>query len=479
MKNRKLCQWLCMLLAALVLCGSVTLTTNTTEVHAASNQEKVFTYLVSNLGLNAAGASGIMANIQCESSFNPDASGSGGKFYGICQWGYERKTALYTYCKENGYIASSLEGQLHYLEYELRNEYDSLLTKLQQIENSASGAYQAGYDWCYYFERPGDIEATSAKRGVLARDTYWPEYNTYKVLPFISYIETQNGTLFEGTAQIRGWAADGDEVVRVEARINGITVSGMMTKRGDVDAAYPEYTEEKKGFLIEILPKDLLDGENNAELVAYTKTGASYPVGSITFTYTKLDHVVPVISDVTVSDVSETGYMVSCTVTDESGIDRVMFPTWTEWNGQDDLVQDWKHADSCKGTIDPETNRVTFRVDSSAHRHEAGTYITHIYAYDSYGNLAMAVTGCEVPLGTVMYGDVDDSSQVEAADALEVLRHVTELIQLDRRGLEAADVNADDKVDAADALLILKRVVNLIDVFPAEQSGQNQGSVLE
>lgn len=479
MKNRKLCQWLCMLLAALVLCGSVTLTTNTTEVHAASNQEQVFTYLVSNLGLNAAGASGIMANIQCESSFNPDASGGGGKFYGICQWGYERKSALYTYCKENGYSASSLEGQLHYLEYELRNNYDGLLKKLQQIENSASGAYQAGYDWCYYFERPGNIEATSAKRGALARDTYWPEYSTYKVLPFISYIETKNGTAFTGKAQIRGWAADGDEVVRVEARINGTTVNGMMTKRGDVDAAYPDYTEEKKGFLIEILPKDLLDGENNAELVAHTKSGASYPVGSITFTCTELDRVVPVISDVIVSEVSETGYTVSCTVTDENGIDRVMFPTWTTWNGQDDLAQDWKYAESCKGTIDPETNRVTFRVDSSAHRYEADTYITHIYAYDSYGNLAMAVTGCEVPLGAVLYGDVNGDSNVTTVDALDTLKYVTALEQLDRRGQVAADVDANEKVEATDALLILKKVVNLIDVFPAEQAGQNQGSVLE
>lgn len=478
MKKRKLCQWLCMLLAALVLCGSVTLTTNKTEALAASNEEQIFTYLVSNLGLKAAGACGILANIQCESSFDPTASGSGGKFYGICQWGYERKSALYTYCQENGYSASSLEGQLHYLEYELRNDYASLLGKLQQVENSASGAYQAGYDWCYDFERPGDIEAASAKRGALARDTYWPKYSSYTTLPFVSCIDTKNGTVFAGKVQIQGWAIDGDEVARVEARINGGTVNATMTKREDVDAAYPEYTQEKKGFLIEIPSKNLLDGENTAQLVAYTKTGVSCSIGSVSFICTGFDHTAPVISDVTVSDVSESGYTVTCTVTDESGIDKVVFPTWTAWNGQDDLTKNWQNAESCKGTIDPVTNKVTFRVDTASHRGEVDTYITHIYAYDNCGNLAVAATGCDVPLGTVAFGDVDGSTEVTAADALEVLQYVTELKDLDRRGLLAADVNADEKVTAPDALLILKKVVNLITVFPAEQAGQNQDTVL-
>ncbi len=38
-----------------------------------------------------------------------------------------------------------------------------------------------------------------------------------------------------------------------------------------------------------------------------------------------------------------TGYTVECDVSDNAGIDRVQFPTWTPWkDGQDDLVGDWQ-----------------------------------------------------------------------------------------------------------------------------------------
>lgn len=455
-----------MLLAALVLCSSITLTSNTKEAYAASNQEQVFAYLTTNLGLNAAAACGIMANIQAESSFNPNASGGGGTFYGICQWGYERKSALYSYCSENGYEASSLEGQLHYLEYEVRNSYGSLYKSLLETENDASGAYQAGYDWCYYFERPGNRESVSASRGASARDKFWPEYCDYKVLPFISYIETADGTAFEKKACIEGWAIEGSGIARVTAVVNGSAVEGKLKDRKDIAEAYPDYPDKQQGFTVEIMPKDIVDGENTATLFAYTASGEEYEIGSVTFTCTELDRTAPIVSDIQVSDVSEFGYTVTCRVSDESGISRVLFPTWTVQNGQDDLQKGWRTSELCLGVIEGDT--VTYRVNVLDHNCESGDYVTHIYVYDNYENCAVAGADCKVPEGAVLFGDIDGNRAVTSADALMALRHTVGLIRLNTQQLLAGDVDGDEIVGAFDALLILRRVVNLEGKFPAE-----------
>jgi hypothetical protein len=90
----------------------------------------------------------------------------------------------------------------------------------------------------------------------------------------------------------------------------------------------------------------------------------------------------PVISDVTISNVSADGYTVTCTVTDNWGINKVVFPTWTLLNDQDDLASNF--MDTQKGTKDGDT--YTFNVKALDHNNEGGKYITHIYAIDKGGN---------------------------------------------------------------------------------------------
>ena len=89
------------------------------------------------------------------------------------------------------------------------------------------------------------------------------------------------------------------------------------------------------------------------------------------------DTAQPSISNVTISDVDITGYTVSCNVSDNVGVTNVTFPTWTTYNGQDDLQ--WH-----EGTISG--NTASYRVNISEHSNEVGQYITHIYAYDAAGN---------------------------------------------------------------------------------------------
>jgi hypothetical protein len=142
----------------------------------STNKGKIFTFLTGNMGLNMAAACGVIANIYCESGFNPNALGDKGTSYGICQWHNSRYHNLKVYCKRNGYDYTTLEGQLHFLEHELNNSYAATLKLLTSLDNDAEAAYYAGYSWCYNFEKPKNYPSVSVTRGHLARDKYWAAY---------------------------------------------------------------------------------------------------------------------------------------------------------------------------------------------------------------------------------------------------------------------------------------------------------------
>jgi len=86
----------------------------------------------------------------------------------------------------------------------------------------------------------------------------------------------------------------------------------------------------------------------------------------------------PTITNARITDVNDDGFTITCDVTDtDSGIDSVYFPTWTDANGQDDII--W-HRASISG------NTASYRVLYSQHNNEFGTYSVHVYAYDKAGN---------------------------------------------------------------------------------------------
>ena len=165
---------------------------------AASNEETIYNYLTGTMHLNQAAASGALANIYKESSFNPNATGDGRTSYGICQWHNERWTSLKNYCNNNGYDWTTLNGQLHYLDYELKNYYPGVYSTLTSVANTADGAYNAGYKWCYSYEIPDNKEAVSVERGNLAKNTYWPQYgnNLQSTAETASFISRSDGVWF-------------------------------------------------------------------------------------------------------------------------------------------------------------------------------------------------------------------------------------------------------------------------------------------
>lgn len=99
----------------------------------------------------------------------------------------------------------------------------------------------------------------------------------------------------------------------------------------------------------------------------------------------------PEISNVRISEVTPNGFRVTCMVSDLSGVKTVKMPTWSDRNGQDDLV--W-HEATLSG------NTATFYVRTTDHKSETGSYTTHIYADDTRGNTSStAAPAIHVPFG--------------------------------------------------------------------------------
>ena len=157
---------------------------------AAEDYEgQIYRFLTGTLGLNAAAACGILGNLHVETggtfspaTYNPNDSG-GTRSFGICQWNNgraagDRYGALTTWCAANGYDAYSLEAQLRFMQHELESTPYYRLAALKAVDNTAEGAYTATQIFAVYYE--GCNAASHARRGELARDTYWPKYGAVK-----------------------------------------------------------------------------------------------------------------------------------------------------------------------------------------------------------------------------------------------------------------------------------------------------------
>ena len=147
-------------------------------------------------------------------------------------------------------------------------------------------------------------------------------------------------------------------------------------------------------------------GTYRCKMAAWVNGKMGTKSNEIYFEVEETDTTPPVITDVVVSDVSTLGYTITCTVSDDGGIDRVQFPTWTLNNDQDDIQPDWGSNAIASGTI--QGNTVTYRVNDSDHNYEKGTYRTHIYAYDIYGNYTTVgvdvnVENQYIPIASVSY----------------------------------------------------------------------------
>lgn len=94
-----------------------------------------------------------------------------------------------------------------------------------------------------------------------------------------------------------------------------------------------------------------------------------------------------------VSNITSEGYTVTARITGLDNGAEILFPTWTDKNGQDDLT--WGSARLNNG-------KVIYNIRNSAHNDESGTYNTHVYYTDSEGNLnVLGGIGATVPKSAV------------------------------------------------------------------------------
>lgn len=245
------------------------------------NEETIFNFCREVLGLNVAATVGVLVNIGKESNFKTGALGDGGTSFGICQWHAGRYTNLQNWCKANGKGYEALDGQLWYMKYELEGSYSAVLSYLRSVPNTAQGAYDAAYRWCLKFEIPADTAATSDKRGIIARDTYWPKYSG-------------SGTATPSTG---GGSADMETVYTVVA---GDTLSKIAAKYGTTYQALAAYNGISNPNLILVGQRIKIPGTNfkKGSKVRVKNGAKTYTGGSLaSFVYTTVYEVIQINGD--------------------------------------------------------------------------------------------------------------------------------------------------------------------------------------
>ena len=197
-----------------------------------------------------------------------------------------------------------------------------------------------------------------------------------------------------GKISLQGWAADRDApntpiavhfyaVQGNKKVLLGGTEAGQ--RRADVSVANPGLNEYH-GFSATFNTD--LRGEVKIEAYGINagSTGSNCMLNGSPKTVTiPEDKTRPVISDVEITDISESGYTVRCKVREEgSGVDRVQFPTWFGNENPYEKDGSWVTSQAVRGKL--ENGKYTYRVKTSDFKNQTGIYNTHIYAWDKYGN---------------------------------------------------------------------------------------------
>jgi len=106
---------------------------------------------------------GILANLQRESKFDPKAVGDSGAAYGIAQWHPDRQ-AKFEKAFGKSMKGSSVEDQARFIDWELQNTEKKAGQKLENAESPRSAARA----FSKFYERPADKEGEAARRANLA-----------------------------------------------------------------------------------------------------------------------------------------------------------------------------------------------------------------------------------------------------------------------------------------------------------------------
>ncbi|MBQ3417181.1 MAG: GBS Bsp-like repeat-containing protein [Ruminococcus sp.] len=208
--------------------------------------------------------------------------------------------------------------------------------------------------------------------------------------------------------------------------------------------------------------------EHNREVGKYITHLYAYDLfGTATKVVVPTVEVPAPISNVAVTDIDELGFTITCEVDSAWGpISKVEFPTWTDANGQDDIV--WHQSNYSNG-------KATCRILTKDHNNTiSGRYLTHIYVWDNSGHAAAvnqidypclsfdygkALTNPTEPSPTIL-GDADGDGVVTILDATAIQKKLASITVPTYIEI-AADVDDDKSVTVIDANYIQKHLAHM------------------
>ena len=202
---------------------------------------------LADLRLNNAAISGILANIWGDSLFYPETYIYGVTSIGILQWGGDYYEEEIDWCLDEGYDPYSIEGQLAYLSWQLQNEFLSVYTYLYGVEDSADGAYEAGFYFYQYFDSIVNTNTvtTGKTRGNRAADRYYPFVQALSELSEYTYVPSGQDDAEDAGSTDAGAEddADAEDSAENDAEEDGIDYSTLSLPFTDVAAGswYYEY----------------------------------------------------------------------------------------------------------------------------------------------------------------------------------------------------------------------------------------------
>lgn len=143
------------------------------------------------------------------------------------------------------------------------------------------------------------------------------------------------------------------------------------------------------------------NGNQFVQQVTYRYNGLTNPYWGVIRPDFPTDNVAPTISEafIDVPTMTTTSFTIKAKITDNVGVAKVQFPTWTlktdaSGNAHDDIK--WYDA-----SYNYNTGYYEYTVNTANHNYETGIYRIHIYAVDAVGNRTIAQLN-NIPVGSTM-----------------------------------------------------------------------------
>ncbi len=270
---------------------------------------------------------------------------------------------------------------------------------------------QCGYNTAYtgrqftiYFNKADGNSGTD-----VTKVTYWSSYPSISIpwktgYTFGGYYDESGNRYYNSSGQsVAGTCTLSSDIV-LYARWNGNQYAVYFNKAdgtGGTDSTTATYGSAMPSISLPSKSNYVFNGYyDDSGVQYYTSTGASarnYDKTDYTILYARwADVVSPTISRATWVQNGSTGYYAYAYASDNIGVTKVQFPTWTNANGQDDLI--WHDGSSGSWTVNGSSYNWRCLINRSNHNNEYGAYTTHVYAYDAANNsvaIAMStVTFC-------------------------------------------------------------------------------------